>query len=320
MVGMSVLARDLSTKTLISLTLLALFVGCVHAQTIEDGIMLTKGNLFSGNIYSHDSWDHYWQGTLNRANGNLGTVTTQTNTWFANYGVTSRLNVIGMVPYVWTEASQGVLSSQKGFQDITIAAKYSIVDRPLTRVGSLRAIAGVAAAIPLTEYNPDFLPLSIGNQSKRIAARFTLNFQANRGWFLNASGAHTWRSDVTLDRPYYYTDNQLFLTDQVKMPSVFDQVVSAGYLKHGLMTDFSFSQQFTQGGGDIRRQDAPFISNHMNYSKIRAMVMVPVPKLRNLALQFAYTRTLDGRNVGESTTFTTALLYTVHFHGRSPRQ
>src|SRR6185295_682409 len=181
MVGRSVLARDLSTKTLISLTLLALFVGCVHAQTIEDGIMLTKGNLFSGNIYSHDSWDHYWQGTLNRVNGNLGTVTTQTNTWFANYAVTSRLNVIGMVPYVWTEASQGVLSSQKGFQDITIAAKYSIVDRPLTRVGSLRAIAGVAAAIPLTEYNPDFLPLSIGNQSKRIAARFTLNFQANRG-------------------------------------------------------------------------------------------------------------------------------------------
>jgi hypothetical protein len=187
-------------------------------------------------------------------------------------------------------------------------------------MGSLRAIVGVTAGIPLTEYNPDFLPLSIGNQSKRIAARFTLNFQANRGWFLNASGGHTWRSDVTLDRPYYYTDDKLFLTDQVKMPKVFDEVVSAGYFKHGLMADLSLWQQWTQGGGDIRRQDAPFISNRMNFSKIRAMAMVPVPKLRNLAFQFAYTRTLDGRNVGESTTITTALLYTVHFHGRSPRQ
>jgi len=279
-----------------------------------------KDNLFAGNVYSHDSWDRYWQGTLSRVNGNLGTVTTQTNTFFGNYGVTSRLNVIAMVPYVTTEASQGVLSGLKGFQDISLAAKYSFVDTPLTNRGSLRVIGVVTGGFPLTDYNPDFLPLSIGNQSKRIAARFTLNYQAHWGWYVNGSGAYTWRSDVTLDRPYYYTNDKLYLTDQVDMPAVFDYVLSGGYLKHGLMTDFSFSQQTTQGGGDIRRQDAPFISNRMNYYKVRGMAMVPLPKLRNLALQFAYARTLAGRNVGEATTLTTGLLYTAHFHRRSPRQ
>ena len=73
---------------------------------------------------------------------------------------------------------------------------------------------------------------------------------------------------MTLDRPYYYTDNQFFMTDEVDMPSVFDYVVSGGYLKRGLMATFSFSQQRTQGGGDIRRQDMPFVSNRMNFSRV----------------------------------------------------
>ena len=52
----------------------------VPAQPIYDGIMITRHTLFAGNFFTHDSWDHYWEGSLNRVNGNLGTVTTQTNT------------------------------------------------------------------------------------------------------------------------------------------------------------------------------------------------------------------------------------------------
>ena len=89
--------------------------------------------LFTGDVYSHDSWEQYWEGTLKRVNGNIGTVTTQTNIWSANYGVTDRLNVIATVPYVWTRASQGVLHGMNGFQDITLAGKYSVLERPSTK-------------------------------------------------------------------------------------------------------------------------------------------------------------------------------------------
>jgi hypothetical protein len=289
----------------------------LHAQSIDDGVMMPKRTLFAGNVYSHDGWDHYWEGSLNRVNGNLGTVTTQTDTWFGDYGVTNRLNVIVQVPYVWTHASQGVLHDMQGFQDITFAAKYSFLDRPFTQYGSLRAIAVASGAIPLTSYNFDFEPLSIGTGSKRISGRLTLNYQTHPGWFVNGSAAYTFRGNVTLDRPYYFTENQLFLTNVVQMPNVFDYVASGGYHKRGVMAQVFFSQQRTQGGGDIRRQDMPFVSNRVNFSKVGALLMypLPIPKLRNLTVQFSWAHVVDGRNVGESTTFTTGLLYTLRFHG-----
>ena len=87
---------------------------------------------------------------------------------------------------------------------------------------------------------------------------------------------------MTLDRPSYFTDGQLFLSDEVAMPDVFDYTVSAGYLKGGLQVPISFSQQNTLGGGDIRRQDMPFVSNRMNFSKLDAVVMYSLPKPKSL--------------------------------------
>ena len=38
-----------------------------------------------------------------------------------------------MVPYVWTDASQGVLHGIQGFQDLTLAAKWNFLERPSTK-------------------------------------------------------------------------------------------------------------------------------------------------------------------------------------------
>jgi hypothetical protein len=293
----------------------------LRAQTIDDGIMIPRHTLFTGNMFSYDSWNHYWEGHLDRVNGNLGTVTTETDSWYANYGITNRLDFITQIPYVWTNASQGVLSGMQGYQDITMALKYNFLERPFTKRGTLRAFAVVSGSIPLTNYEPSFQPLSIGNQSKTISLRPTLNFQSHWGWFVNGSSSYTWRSVVALDQPYYYTNGQLYLTNMVTMPEVFNYIASAGYLKRGKMAYFSFSQQRTQGGGDIRRQDMPFISNRINFSKIGVNLMypLPIPGLRNLAAQFIYGYVADGRNIGQSTTYTTALLYTVRFPGSPTR-
>src|SRR6185436_8515674 len=130
-------------------------VAPLRAQTIDDGIMLKRHVLFAGSVYSHDTWDEYWEGTLKRDNQNIGTLTTQSNTLFGNYGVTDRLNVIAAAPYVWTRASQGVLHGMQGFQDLTLAAKYAFLEKPDTALGSWRAIAVASAGIPLTDYTPD---------------------------------------------------------------------------------------------------------------------------------------------------------------------
>ena len=302
-------------KTLSLCVLLSALAVPLRAQTIDDGIMMTARSLQAGNIYSRNTWDEYWEGTLKRTNGNLGTVTTDTNSWNAVYGFTDRLTILGSVPLVWTNASQGVLQGQRGMQDITLGGKFSFLERS-NKVGMLRAIVALSGAFPLSSYTPDFAPLSLGTQSQRIQPRLTLNYQSEPGWNLNASTSYTRRADVTLDRPYFFTDDVLTLSNQVPMPNVVDYVVSAGYLNHNLNASVSYFQQTTQGGGDIRRQDMPFVSNRVNFSRISGMAMYPVPKFNRAAVMFSYAYVLDGRNVGQSTTYTVGILYSHSNAGR----
>jgi hypothetical protein len=149
-----------------------------------------------------------------------------------------------------------------------------------------------------------------------VSGRGTVNYQTERGWFVNGTSAYTWRSHVTLDRPYFFTDDEFVLSDEVDMPNVFDYAAGGGYMRNGLMLAGTFSQQRTLGGGDIRRQDMPFVSNRMNFSKVGGMVMYPIPKLGGLGAQAAYAYTLNGRNVGQANTFTVGLLYVL---GSAPR-
>ena len=289
----------------------ALWSAAARAQTVDDGIMLTKGTLVAGQVYSHDDWTEYWEGELKRSNGNIGTLTTQSNHWFGNYGVSDRLNVMGSVPYVWTRASQGVLHEMHGVQDLTLAGKYSFWEVPASPIGSIKAIAVLSAGLPLTDYSPDFQPLSIGSGAKRIAARGTFNVQTAPGWFVNATTSYTWRAHVTLDRPYYFTMGQLFFTDEVSMPDIADLGLSSGYNKNGLKAEGMLLVQRTKGGGDIRRQDMPFVSNRMNFSRAGGMVMYEIPKTGGLAGMVSVAHTFEGRNVGLSTSISAGLMYRI---------
>ena len=294
------------------LLVIAPLAASLQAQTIDDGVLLPRRALGAGVLYGHDSWSQYWEGDLKRDNGNIGTLTTQSVTWVAVYGVTDRLSVIAVLPYVWTHASQGPLQGMDGLQDITLAAKYQLLATPFTDRGTLRAMVVGAAGIPASNYTPDFQPLSIGLASRQFSGRFTLNFQAHRGWFLNGSAAYTWRTKVTLDRPAYYTDGQLYLSNEVAMPNVFDYTVSAGYQSGRLCIPISLSQQRTLGGGDIRRQDMPFVSNRMDWVKLGGLVMYSLPAPRDLGIRLGTSWTASGRNVGQATTLTGGLFYLFH--------
>jgi hypothetical protein len=303
----------LRMQRLLPAALLALGAAPLHAQTIDDHLMMPRRQLCTGFVYMHDSWDRYWEGPLERGNGNIGTLTTQSVSWMGTYGVTNRVNVIAMVPWVTTEASAGTLSGMDGVQDLTAAVKWNALDTPLTSVGALQVFLVASGSVPLTDYTPDFLPMSIGLQSNRASGRLSLNFQARRGWFVEGTGAYTWRDTVTLDRPAYFTDDRLFLTDQVAMPDVIDYTFRAGYWKHGVYAPLSFTQVITLGGSDIRRQDMPFVSNRMNSSRLDALVMVYLKKPRNFVVRLGASYVISGRNVGQSTTLVAGLLYTFKF-------
>ena len=109
------------------LILAALSASSVGAQTADDGLMVPKKTLMMGVVYAHDSWDQYWEGTLKRSNGNIGTLTTESTTLVGAYGVTDRLELMATLPYIRTHASQGVLHDLNGFQDLSITAKLRLL-------------------------------------------------------------------------------------------------------------------------------------------------------------------------------------------------
>lgn len=305
---------DCSRQCSMPVTVVLLLFGAaisqdVSAQTVTDEFMLTKRQVQTSLSYSHDSWDEYWEGALKRSNGNIGTLTTTTATWGIGYGLHDRFNVLASVPYVWTHASQGVLHDMEDFQDLTLAAKISLLDTAFENMGAMRIMAVLCGSTPLSNYTPDFMPLSVGTASDRIATRLTLTYRSQPGWFINASASYTWRGKVSLDRPYYFTDDRLYMTHEVEMPDVVDYYVGAGYAWRSVMGSLVISEQRTQGGGDIRRQDAPFVSNRVNFSRVGAMLAYAIPHLRGLELRLTYSQITDGRNVGQSSAWATDLMY-----------
>src|SRR6185436_11445675 len=118
----------------IPLLILLLFIGSVNAlqaQTEMDAIMMNKNQFCNGLLYNYSSWDHYWEGTLKRTNENLGTVSSQSVMYMANYGITDKLNVMVGAPYVWTKASAGTLHGLTGVQDISLFVKWKAVNEKI---------------------------------------------------------------------------------------------------------------------------------------------------------------------------------------------
>ena len=74
----------------------------------------------------------------------------------------------------------------------------------------------------------------------------------------------------------------------------------------------ALTAQRTLGGGDIRRQDMPFVSNRMNFTMAHAELMYFLPRVSGLRLDLGAAHTLSGRNVGQSTTIMTGLTYALH--------
>ena len=303
-------------KRIIPLIVLLAIVRVGWSQTATDGLMMPARNYCTGFMFSQDKWNEYWEGSLRRNNGNIGSITTQAVTYTGNYGISDRTNAIVMLPFISTRAGAGTMQPMSGIQDLSLALKHQLMVTGSDSTDRFRVFAVASGSIPISDYTPDYLPLSIGLQSKTLQGRLTFNYTHRSGFYANVSGGYTVRGNVTLDRPSYYTDGQLYLTNEVRMPSVADVYAGVGYIRNGLETKVSWIRQSTLGGGDIRRQDMPFCSNRMDFSRVEALVMYYLPKARRVALRASVTQTVAGRNVGASTTILGGVLYTFRFNAK----
>lgn len=292
------------------------FTKTASAQTTADALMIPKNFYCAGVMYSNNTWKDYWEGTFKRDNGNIGTITTNTYTFVGNYGITNKLDALFSVPYVSTNASAGTLKGQHGLQDLTVSLKWLAVQSEIGKgIISLHAI--LSGSIPLSNYEPDFLPVSIGLHDKSVALRALVNYQTGR-FFVAAAGQYVQTANINIDRNSYYTDHLIY-TNQVDMPNMNNLVFSAGYRSIKFNAEAIVTQMTTLGGFDIRKNDMPFPSNRMNMTTAGALFKYSFDAVSGLELTAGGNYVLKGRNVGQATTLWGGVLYIFDFSKKTTK-
>ena len=295
---------------------LLVFSQTAHAQTDADALMIPKNFYCAGVVYTNNSWTNYWEGTFKRDNGNIGTLTTNSYAVIGNYGIANKLDVLFSVPYITTNASAGTLKGQSGVQDLTLTLKWLAFQTEIGKgIFSVHAIA--SGSIPLSNYEPNFLPVSIGLHSETASLRGLVNYQVGR-FFAAGAGQYIQRSDITIDQDTYYT-TQLINSNRVYMPNVNNFLFSAGYRSLKFNAEAIFSQTTTLGGFDIRKNDMPFPSNTMNWSTAGALFKYSFDSVSGLELTAGGNYVLTGRNVGQSTTIFGGVLYIFDFSKKNTK-
>ena len=295
-----------------------IFISCLilatptlYSQTEVDGLMMPKKNICLGGIFQNSTWDKFWEGTFKRENLNLGTVSTISYAFNANYGITDKINIIVGLPYIQTKATAGTLIGQNGFQDFSLTLKCKVIEKKVEKTTfSLIALTGIS--IPTTNYVADYLPVSIGLQSKTTTFRLMGDYQIGK-IFATLSAAYVARANITIDRDAYFT-TEYHYTNEVAMPDVYTNNLRLGYRSDQLIAEAVYDNWLTLGGFDITKNNMSFPSNMMNISKIGFHGKYTFKKLNGLALLGGYNYVINGRNVGQSKSFYGGLFYTINFN------
>jgi len=279
------------------------------AQTESDGILMENRNFCGGIMYSYNSFTDYWEGTFKRDNENLGTVSNSSFAVMGNIGLPQRLNIIFSLPYIKTKASAGTLTGMSGLQDLSVFAKWKFLEKNINNDNQFGMFLVAGGSTPVSNYVADYLPLSIGLRSTTISGRLLADYQW-KNWFITASGNYIYRNNITIDRNSYYTDKMIY-SDEVFMPNVFSTKTGLGYRKGDLILEGVFDTWRTLGGFDIRKNDMPFPSNEMHMTRVGLNLKIPIKPVSGLSVVANSFYTLDGRNAGQSTSFTAGLFYVI---------
>lgn len=286
----------------------------VKAQTDFDHDMMAKNLFCSGFMYSSSSWDHYWEGTSKRTNENIGTISTKMFAYMGNYGVSKKLNLLFGIPYIKTKASAGTLQGLDGLQDLSLFAKWKPYSKKIGP-GTLSLFGVGGYSLPVTNYNPDFLPMSIGLRSKTLLVRAMADYQVGK-FFVTGSGSYMFRDNVTLKRDAYYT-TEMHLTNEVEMPNANLISLRTGYRSKELWVEAVVSKFTTLGGFDITRNNMPFVSNRMNATTIGSRIKYEPKAFSRLSFVVNGDYVLSGRNVGQATTIAGSIFYILDFNKKT---
>ncbi len=276
-----------------------------RAQMPHDAIYMGKKQICVAGMYGYSSWNQYWENTLKRENLNIGTHVTQSIMLMPAIGISNRVNIILSLPYVWTSTRAGNLMGQHGIQDLSAWLKVKAV-----QAGGFSLNAIVGGSIPLGNYVPNFLPMSVGLQSRTVTGRLLASYREPKtGLYLTAHGSYGWRSNIKIDQDAYLANDRVYNTNQVQVPNTYDAAIRLGVLRRGWQTEVWAERASCLTGDNIRRNDMPFPTNNTQATSVGWYGKV---QPRNIGVNARVGYVVDGLNVGQSTSYSLGLLYQIN--------
>ena len=291
---LSIMKKNNSIKNKLFL-LFSLSTIVAQAQNFTDGILMPKNTICVGVLGVQDQFDNYWEGTTKRINQNMGVMKMQGIVPMMNYGITDKLNVLAMLPYLRTSASAGTMSGWSGFQDMTIGLKYKAL-----KINNFKLIGTLSGTLPSNNYVAGH-PMAIGNQCKAVIGRAIVHYLHPKGWTATAQGGYIARSNIKIDATNYFT-TQAVNSNEVAMADQTHYSLRAGYYTYRFGIEAITEKLTTHGGFDIRRNDMMFPSNKMDATRIGVITHYRIKPLKDLHMVANMAYTLEGRNVGQALT------------------
>lgn len=295
-------------KLIPALLAVLLFGKTLFSQSLTDGFMMAKGNLCIVGDYSHDSWKKYWEGTKLRETNYVGTLKTSMAGIMIGHGITDNILFTAALPYVWTSSTEFYNSGQKGFQDLGLGIKWKVFEKSIPD-GRISIQPSISATLPVSDYVPDMMPYSIGNQSKTCTYHLLLHYMTEKNIYLSIMGGYVFRDNINIDASSYYYKDKLYYTNEVFVPNLIVYRAKIGYDVERFRIEGWLNVQNSQGGSDIRRNDKPYPFNRMSYNKAGISGKYHFQKIPNLSLTASGGYTISGRNVGQSVSYLVGVQY-----------
>ena len=229
----------------------------------------------------------------------FGSVQVTSQSLYGTYGISDKLNVVVGLPYITTKgnASEGTLKAlgytneRKGFQDGSLFLKYN----PYTlEIGANKINFIVAAGVktPFGKYKVDEglqSILAIGNRATNVTGLAIAQFHSESGFFASTQAGYSYRTGV--------------------VPNAVIGEIKAGYGASRFYVDAWFAGQISQGGVNVLGEGFAgiFPATDVSYNRIGANIFVPIAK--GFGISGAFTQYISGRNIGKSTGFSGAIIY-----------
>lgn len=290
--------------------------GLLYGQTFSDAIMMKKKEICFAFMFDQGKWDQYWEGNTLIKNMNIGTFTRNTYMPMIAYGITDKLNILLVIPYVNTESTGGQLAGVKGFQDVNIGVKYEAFKKDFGK-HRVSALAVAQFGTPMTNYLSDYMPYSLGLGTQELTGRIIGQYEFNKMVYLRGSVAYLWRGQTEVERPYYYA-NGSYYTTYMDVPSAVNyQAILGGWLlNHNLRLEASYASLNCVSGDDIRRWNMPQPTNKMevtNAGFFAQYYLKAFEPLKGFSVMAAYSQVLEGRNMGKSANISGGVTYQFTF-------